>query len=93
MPIYIYYILGFIVLFFAIKTSHSSFLIVLGMYSYEIYLIHWPLLSRYDVLYENVPFAVATLLYLGIFLMLGYVLHSAVTRMRPYAMTLLSKVI
>lgn len=86
-------IAGFIVLFFAIKTSHSSFLIVLGMYSYEIYLIHWPLLSRYDVLYENVPFAVATLLYLGIFLVLGYVLHSAVTRMRPYAMTLLSKVI
>lgn len=56
---------------FIFKNINSRFLIVLGTFSYEIYLIHWPLLSRYDVIYKNLPASVATFAYLGLFIVLS----------------------
>lgn len=42
-----------------------------GKYSYEIYLLHWPILSKYGFLYLYLPAFAATLIYLGIFILLG----------------------
>lgn len=39
----------------------SKFLIWVGVYSYEIYLLHWPMLSRFDVFYSRLPASLATL--------------------------------
>lgn len=50
----------------------SKFLMLFGVYSFEIYLLHWPILYRYDVLYKSLPAALATLAYLAVFLILGY---------------------
>ncbi len=55
-----------------------------GIYSYEIYLIHWPLLSRFDIIYKNFQPFVATLLYLAIFLGLGFLLKILVDKINDY---------
>jgi peptidoglycan/LPS O-acetylase OafA/YrhL len=60
-----------LVALFACKRVELRFLTLVGTYSYEIYLLHWPLLSRYDVLYRHLPAAVATLAYLLLFLVTG----------------------
>ena len=48
-----------------------------GIYSYEIYLLHWPLMYRFDFVYKILPPALATCLYLFIFIGLGMVLQRA----------------
>lgn len=60
---------------FTLIDFEFKFLELFGVYSFEIYLIHWPLLSRYDFLYKYLPASAATTLYLGLFLILGYILN------------------
>ena len=64
-----------VVAIFVLKPIEIPFLSLIGMYSYEIYLIHWPLLYRYDVLYRFLPASLATFLYLFVFLAIGYALQ------------------
>jgi peptidoglycan/LPS O-acetylase OafA/YrhL len=64
-------ILCFVLIFFILKPFRIQTFSLLGIYSYEIYLLHWPLLSRYDVIYKNLPAGVATVIYIFIFLGLG----------------------
>jgi len=48
-----------------------------GLYSYEIYLFHWPLMYRYDFIYRFLPSNlewVAVILYLGVFMGLAWVM-------------------
>jgi len=56
---------------FVIKKLESGLLILIGEYSYEIYLFHWPLMYRYDFLYNRLPLFIATGTYLVIFLLLA----------------------
>lgn len=60
---------------FLVKDWEFGLFKIFGKYSYEIYLIHWPLLARYGVLYSLLPAALSTYLYLWIFLLLGYLLQ------------------
>ena len=53
----------------------SRVLILLGIYSYEIYLIQWPLMQRFDLLYKNMPAAFATIAYLILYVIIGLALH------------------
>lgn len=48
---------------------------IMGAYSYEIYLIHWPILSRYDIFYKFLPPFIATSLYIVLFVLLGFILN------------------
>lgn len=64
-----------LLLFFAIKKRESKLFSLFGLYSYEIYLFHWPLLYRYDFFYINLPAWIATLLYLAVFIALAKLLH------------------
>ncbi|MFA6297049.1 MAG: acyltransferase [Candidatus Paceibacterota bacterium] len=41
-----------IVIFFDIVPIRSKILTILGAYSFEIYLLHWPLMSRFDIFYN-----------------------------------------
>ncbi len=43
-----------------------------GLYSYEIYLWHWPIMYRFDIFYRFMPAWLATLFYLGFFILLGW---------------------
>jgi len=65
-----------IVLLAILLPVSSRALMLFGIYSYEIYLFHWPWLYRYDVLYKNLPASLATLIYLGLFLLEGWALHT-----------------
>ncbi|HSW85385.1 MAG TPA: acyltransferase [Candidatus Saccharimonadales bacterium] len=63
-----------IVVLFVVKQVKFKFLLLMGIYSYELYLLHWPLLARYDFLYNSVPGWIATLLWLCILLSAGWIL-------------------
>lgn len=53
-----------------------------GIYSYEIYLLHWPILSRFDLLYKTLPEFIATLIYLALFILLGLLVQKSLTHPR-----------
>lgn len=65
---------------FVAKPFNNRFLALIGTFSFEIYLFHWPLLYRYDFLYNRLPAGVATLLYLAILVGLGYVFQLLLNR-------------
>lgn len=64
-----------LLLIFYFKRYRFKLLELIGLYSYEIYLIHWPILYRYDFLYKFFPPFLATVLYLAIFMALSLVLQ------------------
>ena len=57
---------------------NSRFLILLGIYSYEIYLIQWPLLYRHDFLYKFMPAGIATILYFIVFIAMSFCIQRGV---------------
>lgn len=61
-------------LFFVIKPFEFRLFKFLGDYSYEIYLLHWPILYRYGYLYRVLPATAATILYIIFILFLGFLL-------------------
>lgn len=61
-----------VILLFLLKPFKTTALNLVGMLSYEMYLIHWPILYRYDFLYTNLPAGIATFLYLLLFLAIAY---------------------
>ncbi len=61
-----------VIFLFAIKKIEFKLLSLFGIYSYEIYLIHWPILYRYDIFYKYFPAWLATVFYLIFFLGLAY---------------------
>lgn len=64
-----------VILLFILKKRESKMLSIFGLYSYEIYLLHWPIMFRYDFLYIHLPAWLAVLLYLGVFLLLAFALN------------------
>ena len=64
-----------IITVFIIKYTRFKILELWGVYSYEIYLLHWPLMYRFDLLYKILPPSLATVIYLFIFIGLGFVLQ------------------
>ncbi len=63
---------------FTLKTFKLKLLEVFGLYSYEIYLIHFPLLSRYHYLYNYLPAFLATLVSLAMFLLISFFIQKTV---------------
>ncbi len=57
--------------FFLIKKFEVRLLYLFGIFSYEIYLFHWPVMYRYDIFFRFFPPWLAMLLYLALFLGIG----------------------
>lgn len=62
------------VVIFSISRFNFKLLSLFGIYSYEIYLLHWPVLSRYNLFLKLPPFLMTTL-NLGLIAFLGYALQ------------------
>lgn len=65
--------LSFIILFL-LKRFDIRLFSLFGLYSYEIYLLHWPILYRYDIFFKYMPGYLALTLYLVLFIGLGWLL-------------------
>lgn len=76
---------GAIIIFFLIQKFSSRLLYWFGFYSYEIYLLHWPIMSRFDIFYFWAPAWLATLLYLAFFLGIAWLLRYLINRPKPSA--------
>lgn len=63
-----------ILIFSSFKKIEFKLLSLFGFYSYEIYLIHWPLLYHYGFIFGFVPGWLAVGLYLVLFLLLSKIL-------------------
>jgi len=77
-----------IILVFVGKKVEFRLLSLFGIYSYEIYLWHWPLMYRYDIFYSWLPAWLATLMYLGLFVGVGWAAQKVVgllSKSRPTA--------
>lgn len=66
---------GAVVYLFIFNKLKFGLFSLIGIYSYEIYLIHWPILSRFDIFYKFLPPFLATSLYLLLFIALGLLLN------------------
>lgn len=60
---------------FLFKPFENRFLALVGAYSYEIYLIHWPILYRYDPFYPLFPAGIVTFFYVFFLLGIGVLLQ------------------
>ncbi|MCX6784157.1 MAG: acyltransferase [candidate division WWE3 bacterium] len=56
-------VIGILGLFFVINFE-SRFLKIFGEYSYETFLLHWPIMLRFDFLYKTLPTGLATFIYI-----------------------------
>lgn len=70
--------LAFIVIF-VLKKTQSSVLVLFGAYSYEVYLIHWPLMRSYDVFFDILPPWAAVLVWMIVFVLVSMLLQRLVT--------------
>jgi membrane-bound acyltransferase YfiQ involved in biofilm formation len=61
-----------LIIIFIMKKFEIRLFYFFGFYSYEIYLLHWPIMARYDFFYKNFPAWPATVLYLILLLGLGW---------------------
>lgn len=63
-----------VLLIFLMKKFSIKLFSLFGFYSYEIYLLHWPIIYRYDLFYQYLPAWLATILYLVLFIFLAWLL-------------------
>jgi len=72
-------VMSALLLVFALKRLDVGFLHLFGVYSYETYLLHWPLMSRYDLFYHHLPAWAATFAWLAAFIGIGWLLQRITT--------------
>lgn len=65
---------------FVFKKINFKILTLFGLFSFEIYLLHWPLLFRYNFLYGKIPAGAATLVYFVLLLGAGYLYHNVINK-------------
>ena len=70
--------IAFIVIF-VLKKVESKFLAIYGAFSYEVYLIHWPLIGRYDIFFDYLPSWAAVIVWMVVFILVSMILQKLVT--------------
>jgi peptidoglycan/LPS O-acetylase OafA/YrhL len=71
---------AFVLAAFLVKKFEVRLFYLFGMFSFEVYLVHWPLLYRYDVFFRFLPASLAVAAYFALFICIGWVLQKAVAR-------------
>jgi peptidoglycan/LPS O-acetylase OafA/YrhL len=65
---------AFIVIF-SLKKFDNKFLSIYGLYSFEVYLIHWPLIGRYDIFFDILPAWAAVVAWMVSFILVSWLLQ------------------
>ncbi|HRM35708.1 MAG TPA: acyltransferase [Aliarcobacter cryaerophilus] len=76
---------------FILKKVDSKFLTMYGVYSYEVYLIHWPLMAKYDIFFVYLPAWAAVIAWLVAFILVSMLLQRLVTPVSNFVIKLLNK--
>ena len=66
------------VVIFVLKRVESRFLAMYGAFSYEVYLIHWPLMGRYDIFFDYLPSWAAVIVWMVVFILVSMILQRLV---------------
>ena len=69
---------AFIVIFI-LKKFDNKFLSIYGLYSFEVYLIHWPLIGRYDIYFDILPAWAAVVAWIITFIVVSWLLQKITT--------------
>lgn len=70
--------IAFIVIF-SLKKLDNKFLSIYGVYSFEVYLIHWPLIGRYDIFFDILPAWAAVVAWIISFILISWLLQKITT--------------
>mgnify|MGYP000623736275 FL=1 len=81
---------AFIVIF-SLKKFDNKFLSIYGLYSFEVYLIHWPLIGRYDIFFDIFPAWVAVIAWLITFIVISWLLQKITTPLGAWIDSRLAK--
>jgi peptidoglycan/LPS O-acetylase OafA/YrhL len=81
---------AFIVIF-SLKKFDNKFLSIYGLYSFEVYLIHWPLMGRYDVFFDILPAWAAVIAWMIAFIVLSWGLQKITAPIGTWVDSRLSK--
>lgn len=81
---------AFIVIF-SLKKFDNKFLSIYGLYSFEVYLIHWPLIGRYDIFFDIFPAWAAVIAWLITFIVISWLLQKITTPLGAWIDSRLAK--
>jgi len=81
---------AFIVIFI-LKKFDNKFLSIYGLYSFEVYLIHWPLIGRYDIFFDILPAWAAVVAWIITFIIVSWLLQKITTPLGAWIDSRLSK--
>ena len=81
---------AFIVIF-SLKKFDNKFLSIYGLYSFEVYLIHWPLIGRYDIFFDIFPAWAAIIAWLITFIVVSWLLQKITTPLGAWIDSRLAK--
>ena len=81
---------AFIVIF-SLKKFDNRFLSIYGLYSFEVYLIHWPLIGRYDIFFDIFPAWAAVIAWLITFIVVSWLLQKITTPLGAWIDSRLAK--
>ena len=69
---------AFIVIF-SLKRFDNRFFFIFVLYSFEVYLIHWPLMGRYDVFFDILPAWAAVVAWMVTFILVSWLLQKIIS--------------
>lgn len=67
-----------LIVIFSLKKLDNKFLAIYGVYSFEVYLIHWPLIGRYDIFFDYLPSWAAVIAWMISFILVSILLQKIV---------------
>ena len=68
-----------LIVIFSLKKVDNKFFAIYGLYSFEVYLIHWPLIGRYDIFFDILPAWAAVVAWIITFILLSWILQKITT--------------
>lgn len=63
---------------FTLKRFDNRFFAIFGTFSYEVYLVHWPLIGRYDIFFTYLPSWLAVIVWMVVLILVSMLLSKIV---------------